>query len=350
MRLIVGLLGASLVVLTVVSAIKSFILPRGIDVWLTSAVFRFVGLFFLARVRRATFDERDRIMALFAPLTLFLMPIVMLVLILLGYMCLYWAFGIDSIYETFRLSGSSLLTLGYASQDTPLFKVLEFSEATLGLILIALLIAYLPSMYSAFSRRETNVALLEGRAGSPPSALEFIARSHRTNELTELREVWIDWQSWFAELEESHTSLAPLSFFRSQKPDRSWITAAGVLLDTAAIILSSVDVPFEPRAAFCIRSGFLALRHIADFFDIPYPPNPTADYPISISQSEFDTLYNKLASRGVPMKADQAQAWRDFKGWRVNYDIVLLSLATLTMAPYTEWVSDRSAIPCKPQT
>jgi hypothetical protein len=207
-----------------------------------------------------------------------------------------------------------------------------------------MLIAYLPTMYSAFSRRETAVVLWEARAGSPPTVAEMVARSHRTGELERLRDVWLFWQTWFAELEESHTSLSPLVFFRSPQAQRSWITAAGNVMDSAAFILAAVDVPFNPQAAFCIRAGFLALRQIADFFGLSHETSPSRDMPISISRHEFDKVYDNLAAQEVPLKADREQAWRDFAGWRVNYDDVLLALAALTIAPYAPWISDRSAL------
>ena len=50
---------------------------------------------------------------------------------------------------------------------------------------------------------------------------------------------------------------------------------------------------------------------------------------------------------GVPLIADRDQAWRDFAGWRVNYDTVLLALAAMTMAPYAPWSSDRSLLPTR---
>jgi hypothetical protein len=48
-----------------------------------------------------------------------------------------------------------------------------------------------------------------------------------------------------------------------------------------------------------------------------------------------------MAAAGVPVKADRDQAWRDFAGWRVNYDTPLLALSGLLMAPYAPWSSDR---------
>jgi len=44
----------------------------------------------------------------------------------------------------------------------------------------------------------------------------------------------------------------------------------------------------------------------------------------------------------VPLVADRDQAWRDFAGWRVNYDAVLVGLCDLVMAPPAPWSSDRA--------
>jgi len=345
LRLLAAALGSFIVVGTLVSAVKTFVLPRAVNVWLTRVVFTAVGFTFRLRAKKAaTYEQRDEIMALFAPLALLIMPVVLLTLILIGYMFLFWALDPRPLAMELRLSGSSLLTLGNASGDTLGYKFLEFSEAMIGLILVALLIAYLPTIYTAFSKRETAVALLETRAGSPPSAQEFLARSYRTGELETLGEFWTVWQTWFAEIRESHTSLAPLSFFRSPQNNMSWVTAAGTVLDAASLLLSTIDVPPDPRAAFCIRSGYLALQDIAAFFDLEFDPHPLPTAPISISRDEYDQTVAALAEQGVPVMADLDQAWRDFAGWRVNYDTVLLGLAGVTMAPYALWASDRSAI------
>jgi len=180
------------------------------------------------------------------------------------------------------------------------------------------------------------------RAGTPPSAIQLFKRYHRIHGLEKLDSLWITWEAWFADLEESHTSLGVLAFFRSPQPHRSWITAAGAILDAASLATSTIDIPRDPQTDVCIRAGFLALRHIADFFRIPYDPNPSPTDPISISREEFEAACDELANAGVPLKLDRDQAWRDFAGWRVNYDIVLLALATLTMAPEAPWSSDRA--------
>lgn len=339
----VTLIGVLIVWRAVISAIRLLVLARGARDEIAAIVFRAWRWLFDLRAKRArTYAARDRIMAMYAPVALLSMPVVWLILITIGYSFLFWATGVQAAYDDFTLSGSSLLTLGFERQDNFLRMSLIFSEATLGLIIVAMIISYLPTMYSAFSRREAAVTMLEVRAGSPPSAQELLTRAYRIRGLDILTELWEEWEIWFAEVEESHTSLAALVFFRSPKPERSWVTAAGTILDAAALTAACIDQERDPQAELCIRAGYIALRSISDFFNIAYDPDPGPNDPISISRSEFDTTYDTLRDVGLPLKPDRDQCWHDFAGWRVNYDAVLLALAALTVAPYAPWVSDRS--------
>jgi hypothetical protein len=156
------------------------------------------------------------------------------------------------------------------------------------------------------------------------------------------QDVWRPWLDWFVDVEESHTSFAGLPFFRSPQPDRSWITAAGVVLDAASLYASTLDVPRSPAAELCIRSGYVTLRRIADFYGMAYDPDPAPTDPISVSRDEYDAVCDRLAEVGVPLRADRDQAWRDFNGWRVNYDTVVTIMAGFVLAPYAPWISDRS--------
>jgi hypothetical protein len=210
-------------------------------------------------------------------------------------------------------------------------------------MVLALLITYLPSLYAAFSRREAEVTKLEVRAGTPPTGVEMIERARNLDRLDRLVDVWEAWEDWFVDVEETHRSFPALTFFRSPEPDHSWITAAGAVLDAASLSASTVDQPRPLEAELCIRAGYLALRRISDFYGIPYDPDPKPDDPISITRSEYDEAYDRLAAADVPLK-ERDQAWKDFAGWRVNYDPVLLALATLTVAPMAPWSSDRGPI------
>lgn len=344
LRVFAFLVGAALVTGILLSAIKTFVVPRSMNVWLTRMVFRFWFGMFQLRLRSATtYEQRDSMMALFAPIALLSLPLVWVMLNLVGFMFIDWALEPRPIVDVFRLSGSSLLTLGFAVPDTPALLISAFLEASIGLVLIALLISYLPTMYSAFSQRELVVSMLEARADVPPSPVTLITRVFLNDSrgLLALQDLWETWEIWFAQISETHTSLGALTFFRSPRPNISWVTAAGAILDAASLVESTIDKPMDVHARLCIRAGFTSLRHIADFFQMSYDPDPKPSDPISITRAEYDEVYDQLKAAGLPVIADRDQAWRDYAGWRVNYDSVLLALAELTMAPYAPWVSDR---------
>lgn len=338
------LAGLIVIILTLFSAISTFVLPRSSRSPLTRLVFRVLrGAFDLMLHFAKSYESRDAIMAYYAPIGLMMLLPVWYLLIALGYSAIYWALGMENFVDAFRLSGSSLFTLGFATPNGFWRSAVVFSEGMLGLIMVALLIAYLPTMYAAFSRREKAVNMLEVRAGSPPSAVEMLLRFRRIHGLDKLGEYWRSWETWFADIEESHSTLATLVFFRSPKADISWITAAGAVLDAAALTLSAVDVPYELSAALCIRAGYLSLHSITHSFEIPLPHDPHfPEDPISISRTEFDETLAQLAAAGLPIKHDRDQAWKDFGGWRVNYDRSLIALCILVMAPYAPWSSDRT--------
>lgn len=347
---LLGLAGAFVVVVTLLSAVQTVVVPRAAPVKITRWVFLAIGaVFTVIGRRRADYYTRDRVMALYAPLSLLILPVVWLLLVLLGYAGVFWAVGIRPWSAALLESGSSLFTLGFKAPDTLGFGWLVFSEATLGLGLLALLISYLPSIYASYSRREVMVTGLETQAGTPASAVELLERLVRIDGVGELADSWEEWARWFADIEETHCSTPSLVHFRSPQPDRSWVTATGAVLDSAALVASTFDLPRQPNAELCIRAGYLALRRIGDFFGMPYDPDPSPTDPISVQRAEYDEVCDRLLAAGARLRPDRDQTWRDFVGWRVNYDGVLLRFAALTMAPPAPWSSDR-AVPFRPRT
>lgn len=337
------LAGIFLIIFTITSAIRTFVVPRGVPDRLSRIVYVISRRLFDLRLWRVkSYIVKDRVMAYYAPVTLVSFPLVWLTLITIGFTGIYFGIAERSFYEAFRLSGSAITTLGFATGDTWLEHFLIFTEATIGLVMVAILISYLPTMYGAYSAREAAVTKLDVRAGSPPSAIELIKRSFRIGLDHEMTDLWSEWENWFVSLEESHTSLPSLVFYRSPVPEYNWVVAAGVILDSAALYNAAVDNGRDPHADLCIRAGYLALRRIAGFFGVVYNEAPTHEDEISISREEFDLACDELRHAGVPIKMDQDQAWRDYKGWRVNYDTVLLSLCNIVMAPYAPWSSDRA--------
>lgn len=327
------------------SAVRTFLLPRAAPDPITRSVFRsWRHLLDLWIKPLRTYTARDRMMAYYGPTAILLLLGAWLVCVLAGYTLIYWSLGVqmpglDPWRAALTVSGSSLFTLGYASVQTVPQQIATFTEGAIGPILIALLIGYLPTIYGAFSKREALVNLLEVRAGSPPSATDLIIRFTRLHRIERIGEMWVVWEQWFSELEETHTSLAMLNFYRSNNPEHSWVTASGAVLDAAAMVLAAVDIPPNVQANLCIRAGYIALRRIGDYFGVSYDPDPKPTDPITVTRAQFEQALDILGAEGVPLKPDRNQAWRDWAGWRVNYDTVLLALARLTLSPPAPWSS-----------
>ncbi|HUR78464.1 MAG TPA: hypothetical protein VMZ22_10990 [Acidimicrobiales bacterium] len=349
LRVLVVAVAAAVFVRTVISAVRTFVVPRDEPTWLTRAVFSAIRVPFFGAARRRDRPTGHRVMRAFAPSALLALPVLWILSTWLAFGTFFWAIGEGGWRESLEISGSSVTSLGVHAPETFAGSILAFGEAALGLGLVALLITYLPTIYAAYQRREKEVSLLSVRAGTPPSAVEMLVRFQRINLLSETGDMWTGWEAWFVDIEESHTSMAMLAYFHSGLPSHSWITACGTVLDAASLLMSSVAIEPEPRAALCVRSGFLALRHVADFFDIDYDPDPAAAANvISVTRAEFEAALDRLEAEGVPIKTDRDKAWRDFSGWRVNYDGVLLSLCALIWAPSAPWSSDRAGDSVRP--
>ncbi|MDG2217282.1 MAG: hypothetical protein P8L46_04490 [Acidimicrobiales bacterium] len=337
LRILVGAMGAMMALATMGSAIRTVVVPRAEQVWISRAVFRVL--------RSVMHRGSEAAKARFAPTALLVLPLVWSIGVLLGCSATFWALGVEPYRNAFVLSGSSLTTLGFRTTSDLPTLFLAILEGLVGLGLVALLISFLPTMYSAFSRREIAVAKLHLRStwsDGTVSPASLLVRNQRIAGLDQLSEMWGEWEDWFVEVEETHTSFPMLVFFRSPVPDRSWIVSAGIALDTASLYQSTLDLRRSPRAALMIRTGSLALRRIADFFGFVYPSDPQSGDQISITRAEFDDVCNWLSNEGLPLRADRDQAWRDFAGWRVNYDVVLLQLADFVDAPAAPWISDRT--------
>ena len=343
LRVAAGFGGVILVITTLSAAIRSFILPRNEVVLLNIWVFRSIRLFFDQAARLAnSYERRDRIMAHYAPVALVALPVVWEALVGLGYTCVYWALGEGNWSRCYELSSSSLLTLGTTSTHHVPIAALSYSEATLGLLLLTLLLSYLPTIYQAFSRREATVALLELRAGTPPTAACLLAWLNHDGSVQNDDQQWAEWERWFVEIEESHTSLPILSFFRSPQPGRSWVTSCGLILDTAALLFAAIDGPQPRQAQITFKAGCLALNRVYRFFDdkagsdsptlVPAEDNAPPD------RVDFDRACEDMAERGLTLCSDLDAAWLRYQELRSRYVLALEFMARLTMAPGTKTV------------
>ena len=243
------------------SVIGTLIVPRPVGSWLTRFVDRVVLGAYMSVTRPVTdWVRRDRILATQAAAILVGQLAGWLIIFLAGYTLMLWPSPSRNISSALADAGSSIFTLGFAEPAGTTPAVIVFIAAATGMIVIALQIGYLPTLYAAFNRRETQVALLVSRAGFPSWGPELLARTHYalgtgTSTINTLPDLYQQWERWSSDVAESHTTYLPLVRFRSPQPYSSWVTALLSVLDSAALILSlsPEDAP-TVDARLCLRA------------------------------------------------------------------------------------------------
>lgn len=351
-RVLVGVLAVAGVVAVFASALRTIVIPGAIPARL--ARLAFVGVDWTLRLRlrlsrRQDYATRDEILSLQAPAGLFTQLLLWSLLIYLMFATLFWSLSASSldgrsISHALELSGSSLLTLGFDTPQGLGRQLTAFAAAGVGLVLLALFITYLPTVYGAFSRREALVTKLTVRAGAPTSGPGLLSNSWGLGKFDQLGEVWNAWEDWFIDLGESHTSFPQLTWFRSAHAHNHWVLASEAVLDGSALFITACDVPRQARSELCLHAGVHALISIAAFFGIRYgPPEPGAK--IALPEERFNQACAELHAIGVPIVADRGAAWTEFQALRARYEPLLTVLGRMTNAPRSDWSSWSDATP-----
>ena len=340
-RILVAIVGALLAVITSLSVLRTLVMPGGragrlmkmVDK-LSSQVFRVL----VGSVR--DYQRRNAILAFQAPLILAAMLGVWLVAYFVAFGLLLWP-STHALSGALRESGSSLLTLGFASTRSGGATVVDFIAGATGLIIVALQIAYLPTLYGAYNRRETEVTLVAVRAGRPAWGPELLARSRWAITTDELPEFFRQWERWAADVSESHASYPVLIRFRSQDPLANWLMALLAVMDGAALYhaVSPSETPIQARLA--IQMGFRCMRQLADTIGLAYDPDPRNDAPIQLTYEEFEQGIDRLRAVEFPMERTPEEAWPHFRGWRVNYESIVYRMAFAIDAPPALWSGSR---------
>jgi hypothetical protein len=328
---------------TVLAVLKTLVVPRRISFRFTWAV-RWVRLAFLFVANRFDdYERKDRILAFQGPVSVLVMLVTWLLLFWCAFALMLLPLISGSLSQAFRESGSSMLTLGFESESATGPTLIHFLAATTGLAIVALLIAYLPTLYASFSRREALVTMLQSRGGIPAWGPEILARHQLVGLVGSLKDLYSEWEQWAADVAETHTNYPVLIFFRSPHPLRSWILGLLAVLDSAALYLALSPNLAPAEARLCLRMGFVALREIADAVKIPYDADPSPDDPIQLTYEEFLAGISRMGE--FPIERTPEEAWEHFRGWRVNYEKTAYSLADLVVAAPAPWSGDRTHMP-----
>src|SRR5262245_12030896 len=295
----------------------------------------------LARRIRAR-RRRDSFLGFFGPLSLIMLLSAWAGGLVLGFAALHWsiesplnASAAPHAFGTYvYMSGTTFFTLGYGdiTPTAPVGRAIAVLEAGVGFGFLALIIGYLPVIYQAFSRRESNISLLDARAGSPPSAAELLRRhGHNIQELDQLLR---DWERWAADILESHLSYPVLCYYRSQHNNQSWLTALTAVLDASALVIVGIDGASRRQAQLTFAIARHAVVDLAQILNTP-PRESKAD---RLPPDEFTRLRTALAASGVNL-AEGAAADQKLRNLRRMYEPFVGPLADYLFIPIPAWLA-----------
>ena len=278
MKIFIAILGLMLLFVTLWESFETIILPRRV-----TRPFRLVRIFYrVTWTGWAAFNRlfhnkklRDAHLSYYGPLSLLGLFATWALSLVVAFAMVHWAAGsaLNSPGETpsFRsdlyFSGTTFFTLGLGdiTPRTSMERFITVIEGGTGFGFLGLMISYLPTLYGAFSQRELNISLLDARAGSPPTAAELLRRHAHFADSEVLTPYLRDWETWAAQLMESHLSYPVLCYFRSQHDNQSWLAAFTAVLDVCALLIAYG----EGTAKWQSQLTFAIARHaVADLAEV----------------------------------------------------------------------------------
>ena len=293
-------------------------------------------------------NRRENFLMVYGPLWLLLLIALWALSMVLAFGLMQWGAGSrmaspdgsDSFLTTLYMSGTTLFTLGLGDviPHSAVGRFFTVFESGIGLGFLALVIGYLPVLSQAFSRREAAIALLDARAGSPPTALELLRRHLGDGGSDALAELLRDWEKWSAELLESHVSFPVLAFYRSQHDNQSWVAALTALLDTCALLLAVVDTNCRRQA----RMTFAMARHAVADMGRVLDRKAAAPSPDRLPPAELVRLREALSDARIPL-LPSAEASPRLAELRAMYEPAVSALSALLEMPLPPWVPPASA-------
>jgi hypothetical protein len=258
-------------------------------------------------------------------------------------------------YETaFYVAGTSLLTIGFGDivATKAAARIVVLLAGAGGLTIVALVIGLTFNLYASFARREVLVLLLDARAGVPPSGVMLLETYGRYRTIDELTAIFAQFESWTAEMLDSHLAYPILPFFRSSHDGQSWVSALGAVLDAATLLTTAVPEETCQQTELLRRSranaemiyslGCHALIDLTQFRVFRDRLNASDEGP-GIERGEFDSACRKLAESGYPSLCSET-SWQAFASRRAVYAMRLNLLARYFASPPTQWIGDRTVL------
>jgi hypothetical protein len=313
MHLLAIIVGMAVVAAVLLDAFETAVLPRRVrrqHFRITSWFYRFTWVRF---ARLGTHVEsqnrRETLLGYFGPLSMIALLGLWAGGLIFGFALVQYGGGehlsSGNLPITFPLllyhSGETFFTLGYGDvvPVSGFSRAVSVIEAGMGFAFLGVVIGYLPTIYSAFSRREIEISLLDARAGSPPSAAELLARAASSLEQGVLDRLFESWERWAAEVLESHLSYPVLSFYRSQHSNQSWLGALTVILDSASLVITGIERVNSEQARRTFKMARHALVDLAQVVFADYEPQ----LPDRLTAADLAEIRAQLGQRGLQLRA-----------------------------------------------
>jgi hypothetical protein len=296
--------------------------------------------------------RRETLLGLYAPAATVVLLLVWMAVLIAGYGLVLFAVRDElrpvppDLGAAIYSAATTVLTLGGDAAATgPLARAAVVLSAASGLGVVALVITFLFSLYGSYQRREVQVVTLQAAAGAPPSAVALLEDYARLELTARLPQLFIDWESWAAEVLDSHVAYPLLGYFRSSHDNLSWIGALGTVLDAACIVLTTIERVPRGEAELCRRVGV----HLAeDIFNLGYRIGPSGpvtpkDAAQGLDRSTFDAACARLAAAGYEL-VPAARAWPAFAALRATYSPRLESMAAYWAMSSSSWLGTDEAL------
>jgi hypothetical protein len=307
--------------------------------WLTARLYEISWRFMRALGRRLSDSRREHLFATFAPVSILLLLAVWVAQQIVGFGLIWWAVGgIDgatSAFDSIYFSGVVYFTLGFGElvpvDAVPRLGVLI--EALSGVLPTALVIGYLPALYSAYSERERKLLMLDDGNEDRITPQSLILARTRRGDVSQMFTFFAGWEEWIVGVIETHSTFPMLVLFRSKDPGQHWVTALGVVTD-AALLCQMMRGAEDREPYWMVRRSIRLFEQLTRHADLSaYRERMDESYQ---DAELFRELYDDLADRGFEMLPYE-EARQMTVELRRKYDAALEHLIDALEAPRGFW-------------
>ncbi|MCC6650290.1 MAG: two pore domain potassium channel family protein [Candidatus Eisenbacteria bacterium] len=341
-----GIAGAALVGVILWDAFETILVPRRIGRRVRLTRYFYVAAWRAWRalaLRTNPPARRESLLGFFGPLSLILLLTLWAAGLIVAFALLEFAAGgaagSDSLgFATLLyMSGETFFTLGFGdfTPATPLGRVFAVAEAGLGFGFLGTVVGYLPTLYAAFAQREIEISLMDARAGSPPTAAEFLRRTPPAEAGGLCDDVLSAWERWAAQLLETHISYPQLAYYRSQHSNQSWLGSLVTILDSTSLLLARDGAAPNSQARLTYAMARHALVDITQVF-VHRPPAAFAE---RLPPATAARLREALAATPLALPPSSGFESR-LAELRLKYEPYAQALASHLMIELPPWIHD----------